>query len=59
MGADGSMDGTISGTVNPQLVCLSSYDQRIYIGGLGVWGECRVGQASEDPWFPWAKEESA
>lgn len=39
MGLDGSLDGTIAGTNQPQLLCLSSYDQRIYVGGLGVWGE--------------------
>ncbi|KAG2485484.1 hypothetical protein HYH03_015758 [Edaphochlamys debaryana] len=38
VGAAGPLDGSTAGTTVQQVACLSSYDNRIYVAGLGTWG---------------------
>ncbi|KAG2424121.1 hypothetical protein HXX76_014795 [Chlamydomonas incerta] len=38
VGPDGSVDGSLAGSTVPQVACISSYDARIYVSGLGSWG---------------------
>ncbi|KAG2482319.1 hypothetical protein HYH03_018741 [Edaphochlamys debaryana] len=38
VGAQGPIDDSTAGTTTPQFACLSSYDSRIYVAGLGAWG---------------------
>ncbi|KAG2440759.1 hypothetical protein HXX76_003616 [Chlamydomonas incerta] len=38
VGVDGPVDGSSPGTSVPQMACLSSYDSRVYVAGLGIWG---------------------
>ncbi|KAG2487945.1 hypothetical protein HYH03_013524 [Edaphochlamys debaryana] len=38
VGPTGSVDDSTAGSVGPQVACLSSYDARVYVAGLGAWG---------------------